>query len=418
MTGVRWRVLSVLSLLSFLTIVDRVCISAAKPEIAADLQIPDQMFGFVCGAFALGYAVFMVPSGWAADRLGPRRFLAIIVGAWSLFTLQTGLVSAVPLLIGVRFLFGAAEAGAFPTAARAIYGWLPAGERGLALGLLNTGSRMGAAIGLSLMSAAIAAMGWRSSFLILGGVGLLWAVWWFYWYRDDPSQKTGVSSAELAWIRAGRMNDRGAKGKVGEQPLLSRDSVFVVLQYFCSNFTFFLCFSWLLPYLRQHFQIPAQQAAFYASLPLYCGALATWTGGITVDALFRRGRWNLSRRLPAMSGFGLAAICLLLAARCETVGLFILWFSLTTFGVDFTLSPSWSASSDIGGLRTGTLSASMNMLGSVGSFTSSVAFPWLLQRTGSVSTYFALASALNLAAVLLWSGIRLAPDSQGKRSLQ
>ena len=250
------------------------------------------------GAFALGYAVFMVPSGWAADRLGPRRFLAIIVGAWSFFTLQTGLVSGVPLLIGVRFLFGAAEAGAFPTAARAIYGWLPAGERGLALGLLNSGSRMGAAIGLSLMSAAIAALGWRSSFLILGGVGLLWAVWWFYWYRDDPRRKTGVSSAQLEWIRAGRMNDRGAKGKAGDQPRLSRDSVFVVLQYFCSNFTFFLCFSWLLPYLRQHFQMPAQQAAFYASLPLYCGALATWTGGITVDALFRRGRWNSRADCP------------------------------------------------------------------------------------------------------------------------
>lgn len=107
----RWWVLLALCGLSFLTIVDRVCISAAKNDIASDLTVSDQTFGFVFGAFALGYALFMVPSGWAADRLGPRKFLAIIVAAWSIFTIATGLALAVPMLIAIRFLFGGAEAG-------------------------------------------------------------------------------------------------------------------------------------------------------------------------------------------------------------------------------------------------------------------------------------------------------------------
>src|SRR5947209_416867 len=120
----RWAVLCVLFGLSFVTIVDRVCISAAKPDIAADLRIPDQTFGMVFGAFAMGYSIFMVPAGWAADRLGPRRFLALIVAAWSVFTIWTGAASTIPLLIAVRFCFGATEAGAYPTAAKAIYSWL------------------------------------------------------------------------------------------------------------------------------------------------------------------------------------------------------------------------------------------------------------------------------------------------------
>jgi MFS transporter, ACS family, glucarate transporter len=392
---IRWLVLFALVLLAFLTIIDRVCISAAKNDIAAELAIPDQTFGVIFGAFAVGYAVLMVPSGWAADRLGPRRFLALIVAAWSVFTLATGFASAVPLLIAIRILFGAAEAGAFPTAARAIYAWLPPHERGLALGLLNTGSRVGAAIGLSLMSAAIVALGWRLAFWLLGAVGLIWAVWWLSWYRDNPAHAHAPVPA----------------GSREGGPLLSKNSVFVMLQYFCSNFTFFLCFSWLLPYLRQQFHLPPNQAALYASIPLYCGALATWTSGMAVDALFRRGYWNLSRRLPAIFGYVLAAICLIAASRFDSVGPFILCFSLTTFGVDFTLSPSWSASSDLGGKRTGTLSACMNMLGSAGSFASSVVFPWLLARTGSVTAYFALAAALNVAAVILWWRIQLAPKS-------
>jgi ACS family glucarate transporter-like MFS transporter len=406
---IRWWVLLALCGLSFLTIVDRVCISAAKNDIASDLTISDQTFGFVFGAFALGYAVFMVPSGWAADRLGPRKFLAIVVAAWSIFTIGTGLASAVPMLIAIRFLFGAAEAGAYPTAARAIYSWLPATERGVALGLLNTGSRLGAAIGLSLISGSIALIGWRASFVTLGGLGLLWAAWWFWWHRDRPEQKANVSDAELRRIQEGHGSSSSQGPACREGSLLTKDAVFVVLQYFCSNFTFFLCFSWLLPYLRQNFNLPAQQAALFASFPLYCGALATWTSGLTVDALFRRGHWNWSRRGPAMAGFALAALCLLAATRCRTVIPFIVCFSLTTFGVDFTLSPSWSASSDLGGRRTGTLSASMNTLGSAGAFASSIVFPWLLNETHSVFAYFAVAAMLNVAAVFLWWRVHLTP---------
>lgn len=77
----------------------------------------------------------------AGRPLGTAEIPRRTVACWSLFTLQTGLVSAVAVLVVVRFLFGAAESGTYHTAARAIYGWLPARDRGLALGLLNTGSR-------------------------------------------------------------------------------------------------------------------------------------------------------------------------------------------------------------------------------------------------------------------------------------
>lgn len=116
----RWWIVAILFLLAFITIVDRVCISAAKNDIAAELAISELSFGVVFGAFAIGYGICMVPSGWAGDLLGPRRFLTLIVCLWSALTLATGLVRSLPLLIGVRLLFGGAEAGAFPTAAKAI----------------------------------------------------------------------------------------------------------------------------------------------------------------------------------------------------------------------------------------------------------------------------------------------------------
>src|SRR5437764_14745180 len=102
------------------------------------------------------------------------------------------------------------------------------------------------------MWASIAAVGWRGSFYALGAVGLLWAVWWFRWYRDDPAAAARSAAMSVAVRRPWRGS-----------------AAIVVVQYFCSSFTFFLCFSWLLPYLRDHFHLGAQQAAWYASVPLY-----------------------------------------------------------------------------------------------------------------------------------------------------
>ena len=122
---VRWLVVAMLFVFSALTIIDRVAISGAKSVMATEIGIPDVQFGLIFGVFALGYAAFQIPAGWAADRYGPRVFLAAIVLAWSFFTGVTGLVTTVPALLVVRFLFGAAEAGIYPTASRALYSWMP-----------------------------------------------------------------------------------------------------------------------------------------------------------------------------------------------------------------------------------------------------------------------------------------------------
>ena len=73
-------------LLSMLLYVDRVCISSAKDSIAADFGFTDTQMGWVLSIFALGYAIFQVPSGILADRLGPRVVLTAVVTFWSLFT--------------------------------------------------------------------------------------------------------------------------------------------------------------------------------------------------------------------------------------------------------------------------------------------------------------------------------------------
>lgn len=304
-------------LLAFLLYVDRVCISTAKGPIVAELGLSDAQFGWVLSAFALGYALLQTPSGMAADRLGARRILAAIVTIWSVFTGLTALAWNFPSLVVIRFLFGAGEAGAFPGMARAVFSWIPVRERGLVKGINFSASRLGAAITMPLLPLMIAALGWKLAFGMLMLIGFVWATAWWFWFRDEPADHPRISPEELALITSGRQQAGGANGPAPALPLgtmLRSGQLWLMMgQYFASNFTFFFCLTWLFPYVQKTYSLTYTQAGFYAMIPLLAGAAGNIVAGWVVDALYRSGRAAHSRRAPAIAGFALAALGLVMS---------------------------------------------------------------------------------------------------------
>ncbi|HET8547447.1 MAG TPA: MFS transporter, partial [Bryobacteraceae bacterium] len=260
----RYLVVVALFVLSMITYIDRACISSAKDPIAAELGLDDSAMGLVFSAFALGYALAQIPAGRFADRAGPGIALATVVTAWSALTALTGKASSLAGLVTVRFLFGIAEAGAFPGSVRAIYNWLPADERGRANGVLFSGSRIGAAVSFPLFAWMLAQWHWRTAFTILGAVGVVWVVFWLLWFRDYPKQR--VLKDEIPPF---------AQITVSEA-FRSWPMALAMTQYFAGNFTFFLCLSWMHPYLKSEYRLSNDQAAGYTMAPLLVGASAQW----------------------------------------------------------------------------------------------------------------------------------------------
>jgi ACS family glucarate transporter-like MFS transporter len=368
--------------------------------------------GWVLSIFALGYAVLQVPSGLLADRYGPRRILSGVVTAWSLFTALTGAAYCFQSMLLCRFLFGAGEAGAFPGCARAVYSWIPKSERGVVQGLMFSGARFGAAFTLPVVAWMVDLLGWRSSFVVLGAVGGAWAIFWFIWFRDDPEEHPRISEAEKQMILQARHDPGGAEPAsvpLTAGRLLGSQNVWLLMgQYFASNFTFFFALSWLFSYLKDRYGLGMVQTGFYAAAPPLAGAFGNWTAGALIDWIYRRGHWVASRRIPAIAGFCLAAIGLLASTRMPTAASAVLCLSLAVFGADMTIAPSWSACIDIGRKHSGTVSGTMNMAGNLGSFVTALAFPHLLQWTGSYNPFFYTASLLNLLAIGAWWFVR--PD--------
>jgi ACS family glucarate transporter-like MFS transporter len=406
----RYRLVVLTFALSMLLYVDRVAISTAKQPITQELGLSDTQFGWVLSAFALGYALFQTPGGTLADRFGPRIVLASIVALWSFFTALTGLARSFASMLVYRFCFGAGEAGAYPTCARAFYNWLPVSERGLAQGINFSGARLGAAFALPAVAWLVTASGWRTAFFILGAAGVVYAAVWWVWFRDRPEDHAGVATAERALIIEGR----GTRSARAEAPLSAgllagSANMWVAMgQYFASNFTFFFCLTWLFPYLQSTYNLQAAQAGLLSSAPLLAGAVGNWAGGALVDMLYRRARHRLSRQLPAILGFLLAATGLLGSLFFDGMYPKVLCLSLAIFGADMTLPPSWAFCIDIGRGHAGAVSGTMNMAGNIGSFVTSLAFPYLLVWTGSPAPFFIVGATLNLLAVALW--MRARPD--------
>ncbi len=409
MTRQRYLLIVVLFFHTVNTYMDRVCISSAKGDIMKDLQINDQMMGWIFGIFALGYALFQVPSGWFADRFGPRKALTVVVSFWSTFTALTGAAfNAVSMLV-MRFIFGVGEAGAFPGATRAFYKWLPVKERGIAQGINFSGSRIGAGISYFLMPLVISLIGWRLTFVANGVVGVLWVTVWLLWFRDNPKDNPQISQEELDYIEQGRESEFVVSQKVSFAEIFTSSNMFLAMaQYFASNITFFICLSWLPSYLKETW---GDGAEFYAAIPVFCAATANWASGSLVTYLYKKGYHVGSRRIPAIIGFALGTVGLLLATQTQELKSFVIFFSIAVYGVDMTLSPSWAFCMDIGGDKSGAVSGSMNMVGNIGSAVSAIIFPYFVanitlpyfaESVGTANSFFVFAAVLNVLAIISW----------------
>ncbi|MFN7925312.1 MAG: MFS transporter [Bryobacteraceae bacterium] len=396
----RYGVLAALFVLSLITYIDRAAISSAKDAMAGALALDDRGMGAVFSAFALGYALAQIPAGWLADRYGPRLALTAVVVSWSILTAATGTATALWPLLVTRFLFGAAEAGAFPGSARAFYNWLPSRERGIANGVIFAGSRLGAAGAFPVMAWLLSGGEWRTAFFILAVPGVVWGVLWFLFFRDEPAVTPVRDEPEES--------ERLPLALVVVSPRM----ILAMFQYFVVNFTTFLCLSWMLPYLKQRYLLSASDAAFYAMIPLLVGATAQWFTGALVDRLYRSTEWRpWSRRLPAILGFLVSSIGIASIAFAPTVQSATVFFTVAAFGAEMVITPSWAFCMDIGGSRSGAVTGSMNMLGNLGSFVSANLFPYLQGLTGDASAYFFTVLVLNLASAICWLRMKRPEES-------
>lgn len=367
-----------------------------------DLGLTSMQMGLVFSVFALAYGAFEIPAGWLGDRVGQRLVLAPIVAGWSLLTVVTGMVRGFASLVAVRFLFGAVQAGAFPTLTRALARWFPLGERGRSTGMMWMGARLGGTVAPPLAALLIGLIDWRMTFAVLGLSGLTWCWIFWRWYRDDPAEHPSVSEAELAHIRAGRPPVKKADAVPWRSMLMDGNLWALFWMYFCSAYGFYFFVTWLPTYLMDEHGLTLERSGVYAALPLLVGAIACISGGSFSDWLVRRKGLRWGRRSVGIGGFALAALAFGFAAAAEDPLQAVLWMACAQGAQDLTLPVAWAVCVDVGHRHGGTATGFMNTASSVSAMISPIAAAWLAGIFGSFKSMFWAATLVYLVGAVLW----------------
>ena len=392
--------------LAILAYIDRVCISMAAPNIRADLGLDQVQMGWVFSAFAIAYALFEVPGGWLGDWMGPRKVLMRIVVWWSAFTAFTGLVTSYGQLLVVRALFGAGEAGCFPNLTKAFTTWLPQEERVRAQGIMWTFARWGGAFTPPLVAFIFAYMSWRSAFIVFGALGLLWAIPFYMWFRDNPRDHKSVNEAELALMKGA---DKTASGH-GDVPwgkLVKSSTVWLLwVQYFCLSFPWYFFITWLPTYLGspEGRNLPTNKVALYAIFPLLFGGFGSlFCGLISAPVARMLGSVGRARKTLATLGFFGAGMMLILHIHTQDVLFAMIFMGMASFCNDLVMPGAWGTCMDVGGKYAGTLSGSMNMMGNMAGFVAPPLGGYILRETNNDwNTFLYVMAGVYLIGTLCW----------------
>jgi len=408
----RYGVVVFAVLLGIIHYIDRVCISKARPFIQEDLHLDDTQMGYVFSAFTLAYALFEIPGGWLGDKWGPRRVLLRIVMFWSFFTAATGYAWNQMSMMVCRFLFGAGEAGGFPNIAKMFSVWLPQREHGMAQGITWLFARWGGAFTPLLVVWVLGMVSWRTTFVIFAFLGVIWAIFFALWFRDNPKDNPKVNAAELALLEDAQKNLDGAHAKIPWGRLFATRSVLLLwVYYFCISYVWYFYITWMPKFMEAKdglgMDMTATSTSILNGLPLFLGGTGCFLGGVAAKKMAAAsGRISAARRTVGVAGMLAAGLLIVAAAQTKNATYAMLALGVSGFFNDLSMPGAWGACMDIGGKLAGSVSGSMNMIGNLGGALGGVAVPWLMKSQGlGWDGVLYVAASTYLISALCWAFI-------------
>lgn len=407
---VRWFLIFWLFMLSAVAFLDRVNISIAGSSLAAAYHLTNVQLGWVFSSFLAGYALFQTPGGRLADRLGPRRVLAAGVIWWGVFTaltaaVPTGIQGALFLFISIRFLLGAGEAVVYPASNQFVARWIPSRERGIANGWIFAGVGAGAGLSPPLITYIMLHYGWRASFWVCAGIGLLAGLLWFIAARDTPEEHSLVSPAELLFIHNGLAPSsarRDRKLVAWGTVLKSKEVLAITISYFSFGYVAWIFFSWFYIYLAQVRGLNLKASAFYAMLPFLAMAACCPLGGTLSDRLTRMYGPRIGRCYLAAAAIATAGAFLVFGAEVQSARLASVVLAGGAGALYLSQSSFWSVTADIAGSSSGSVSGFMNMGAQIGGAVTASLTPAIASHFGWTAS-FLVAAALCLTGAVSWT---------------
>lgn len=386
------RVLILLALSAFINFVDRGNLSAAAPLLKTELALSDPSLGILLAAFFWSYAFFQIAAGWLVDRLDVKWMLAAGFFVWSIATAATGLAGGFALLLAARLVLGFGESVVYPSYSKILARYFPEDQRGLANSIIITGFYAGPAFGLFFGGILMGRYGWRSFFLALGVLSLIWLLPWFQWMPRDREQDTAL----------GNLQGQDAPGIIEILKLRSAWGTCAALA--CVDYLSYFFLTWMPTYLVRGRNFSMDQMATVMGAAYVLCALVAATCGWLSDRWIAAGRTpTLVRKGFTTAGMAGAAIflvpCVLAGSKLATVMVVLVAASLGVCS-----SNVWAITQTLAGASAaGRWTGIENFVGNLGGAVAPALTGLVLGRTGHYFWAFVITGAVSLLGALCWA---------------
>ncbi len=288
-----------------------------------------------------------------------RNILTVIVLGGSTLTACLVFVFWLPRHVAIvfsvvmilRFLFGAFQAGTFPAFSRMMADWMPMTERGGAQGAIWMSSRIGGFLAPLVMGGLFTIMGgWRMPLVLVAVLGLVWCAGFWPWFRNNPDEMPKVNREERKLIEAGRSAAPPVgHGAIPWGRMVRMPTVWALwLMYGFLGFSGNFYLTMLPTYLHHHRHFSLTVTWSLSALPFGFGAIACLVGGSISDAIIRRWGTRWGRRMVGATGLFTAGLAILAVPWVDHVWVVGFLLILAFFGNDFSMAPAWAAAADIG----------------------------------------------------------------------
>lgn len=399
-----------LTIVNMLPSLGKISLGVATKYIQEEFSFSNATMGWILSAFAVGYALFQVPGGWAGDRFGTRRVLTLAILCYSLFLAAMAVAPQLPTSrwLGlawsfalIRFLTGAGEAFTPPNSARVVGSWMSKEKRGLGISFTTLGVGAGGILTPMFMVWTTRHWGWRTSFALCGLMGAVIALGWGLYVTNRPEEHPRINAAELALlrlpekqVRAGRPTRNLATGHPPWGKILSSASTWgLLLSYICRAYTMFFFDTWFFIYLVRVRGLSVIRGGLWAATPYLAILVLSPLGGLISDLAVRKFGRRRGRQGAVWLGMACSATLVWTGCHMPDNTSAIL---LVAGGAGFNMFANvtwWATCIDVAPNYAASLSGLMNACGGIGGWAAPV-------LTAYIATSFGWSRALDFIAVL------------------
>lgn len=285
--NLRWYIIILVMLGTVTNYLARSTLGVAAPEMMKTLGLSSEQYSWIVSVFPFTYAIGGILCGFVIDRYGLRLSFAILAALWSIFNMLTGLCSTWLPIAWLRGGLGITEAAFNPAGMKVTAEWFPAKERGLACGVYSLGTSLGAMLAPPLVVWAIVNYNWEMSFVVTGGVGLIWCVLWLVCYRP-PEKHPAMIASEYDEVLADQIEV--VKEKASLRSIIKNKSLWAIsLPRFMADPAWGTLHYWMPLYLVTVRHMNLQEIAMFAWLPFLTADLGCLCAGFMSRILVNRG---------------------------------------------------------------------------------------------------------------------------------